>query len=91
MTLSEYTQYLSGKGFDIKYREVLGGSLKILVSKRGKSIFELDETYSTTVYSSEIRCRSMSEYNQLIMERIRRLINQKFTEPVDTTMQEIKE
>lgn len=90
MTLSEYTLYLSKKGFDINYREV-NGALTIYVTKRSGWTPKLDKEFSTTIYSSEIRCRSLSEYNQLIMERIQKLINQKFTEPVDTTMQEIKE
>lgn len=90
MTLTEYTLDLSKKGFDIKYREV-AGALNILVTKRSGSMWLLDKNYSTTVYSAEMQCRSQSEYEQLIIDRIQKLINQKFTEPVDTTMQEIKE
>lgn len=90
MTLTKYTLDLSKKGFDIKYREV-AGALKILVTKRSKNMWDLDEIHSTTVYSSEMQCRSQSEYEQLIIERIKKLINQKFTEPIDTTTEEIKE
>lgn len=90
MTLSEYTLYLSKKGFDISYRE-LNRTLKIYVTKRSGSMFVLDKKFSTTIYSAEMQCRSQSEYEQLIIERVQKLINQKFTEPIDTTMREIKE
>lgn len=90
MTLSEYTLYLSRKGFDIKYREV-AGALKIYVTKRAETMFEPDKTSSTIVYSAEMQCRNQKEYEQLIVDRIQALINQKFTEPVDTTSEEIKE
>ena len=89
MTLSEYTLYLSKKGFDVKYREV-NGALKICVTKRAKNMWTLDTTHSTTVYSAEMQCRDQKEYEQLIIDRINTLINQKFKEPVDTTMQEIE-
>lgn len=90
MTLTEYTLDLSKKGFDIRYREV-AGALRIIVVKRSKSMWDLDEMHSTTVYSSEMQCRSQSEYEQLIIDRVKKLINQKFTEPIDTTSEEIKE
>lgn len=89
MTLSEYTLYLSKKGFDLSYCELLGG-LKIYVTKRSGSMFVRDKKISTTIYSAEMRCRSQKEYEQLIIDRIKTLINQKFTEPIDTTMTELK-
>lgn len=90
MTLSEYTLELNKKGFDVKYREV-GTALKIIVLKRPESFLAIGKEFSTTVYSSEMQCRSQKEYEQLIMDKIQTLINQKFTEPIDTTMKEIKE
>lgn len=90
MTLSEYTLYLSKKGFDINYREV-NGALTIYVTKRSGWTPKLDKEFSTTIYSAEMRCRNQKEYEQLIIDRIQELINQKFTEPIDTIAEEIKE
>lgn len=91
MTLSEYTLELSKKGFNVKYREV-GAALKIIVEEKPKSfsVIPIGRSYSTTVYSCEMKTRSQKEYEQLIMDKIQTLINQKFTEPIDTTMKEIK-
>lgn len=90
MALSEYTLYLSKKGFSISYSEV-NGALKIYVAKRAENFLSTGKKRSTTVYSAEMQCRSQTEYEQLIIDRIQKLINQKFTEPIDTIAEEIKE
>lgn len=92
MTLSEYTLELSKKGLDVRYREV-GAALKIIVEEKKKnySVIPIGRSYSTMVYSSEMKTRSQKEYEQLIIDKIQKLINQKFTEPIDTTIKEIKE